>query len=1166
MAIAVLQTVVMAASRHPPVMPLTGRFWRFFVPVLCWAISLAPAGHAAAGVIGRISVAADGGQANAGSTATAMSADGLRIVFVSQADNLVAGDTNNAADVFLRDRVTGTTTRVSVAADGGQADGSSTLATISANGRFVLFASSATNLTTAAPVPFRSGLYLRDLQANTTVPAAVLADGSVAPPTDVLMAVSNDGRYVGFTSDGRIADRDTDNDGRCDTNCDVNTYTDALVFDRQAGTYVRASVATNGQQADFHCRFEDMTPDGRLVVFSSEADNLVANDTNNARDVFLRDLAAGTTILVSRTPAGRPGNGASGSAAISADGRFIAFSSDADDLVAGDTNGRTDVFVFDRRTGRVFRVSLAQDGSEAANGISYAPDISADGRFISFVSNADNLAPLDPTVSRRAQVYVHDRITGLTTRASESAAGSPGDFSSGVPSYPPVPPAISANGQVVVFYSMADNLVPNDTNGQPDIFIGANSRIDLVQAVAARLRPDDGQPGFALVAGKDLVVRVRAVIEPDAGPVPVQGTLCVDHPVASCPPGNRFTAAGTLYPGGRVFTDAERRQAADTVDFSVTGAAANTLLTPGNHTFAVRIEAAGSGTLPAGAITGQVAGNFRESQPLEIFIYPVQLTDSNNNRVLPRAAMLPRAADFIRSAYPVDEEKVANTVRPALPFAGLPIAQTGNAGTDAGTLAAAHLQLTRAVARRFLLDRLLLRPLAQLGKAPAANTFAAGVVANLVNGSNAIGTPGDTGLMGFTYPSIKGVVITLDREAKSASPAPLIGSTIAHEMGHQLGLGDEYCFDGDDDDTLETPCRVDKNIYLAANPPPQSREEGNEVGAYVLETMGAFDTRAFVAGRRAVFGPPGTPILSFMGAGNDTNTWVTQTEYEFLYPRLTTAPPLAAKPRTIVALTGVLGADDTVELDPPVITSSAAPLAPAPASGEYSVDFLDGSGGIIASRPLDIDFSLEYLGESGSGRRPTDAVPLAVAAELPAGTATIAISHNGTILGQVVRSANPPGVRIRGIRVTPDTVTVTWSASDPDPDPLTFSVFLVSGDGGIRYPLAYDLTATSFAFARSALATMPPGSLVEVQANDGFHTASDQRRLTSIPGDLDGDGTVGLADGVLGLRLLAGLDTPAGGPPPALADTNGNGVLDSGEVAWILRHTAGAGRAGVGSR
>jgi Tol biopolymer transport system component len=203
-----------------------------------------------------------------------------------------------------------------------------------------------------------------------------------------------------------------------------------------------------------------LSGDGRFAVFESYANNLVADDTNSAYDVFVRDLTRDTTIRVSVDSSGVQGNGHSSRATISADGRYVAFSSTASNLVAGDTNAKADVFLHDLKQGSTVRVSVDSDGLQS-NGNSLDSALSADGSVIVFTSGASNLYPLDGNDTW--DVYRHDRISGATTLVSKTTGGTSGNGDSGSP-------AISANGEVVVFCSDASDLIPGDTNAQSDIF------------------------------------------------------------------------------------------------------------------------------------------------------------------------------------------------------------------------------------------------------------------------------------------------------------------------------------------------------------------------------------------------------------------------------------------------------------------------------------------------------------------------------------------------------------------------------------------------------------------------------------------------------------------------------------------------------------------------
>src|SRR5438132_985845 len=223
----------------------------------------------------------------------------------------------------------------------------------------------------------------RSAGAQTTVRVSVASDGTEGNDVSLGSALSADGRFVAF--DSAATDLVAG---------DTNGASDVFVHDRQTGTTERVSVASDGAQGnDSSSRGSPaLSADGRFVAFDSDATNLVAGDTNGTTDVFVHDRQTGTTERVSvASGGGTQGNGKSGGffafPALSADGRFVAFQSDATNLVAGDTNGTTDVFVHDRQTGTTERVSVASAGSQG-NGSSAGPVLSADGRFVAFHDTA----------------------------------------------------------------------------------------------------------------------------------------------------------------------------------------------------------------------------------------------------------------------------------------------------------------------------------------------------------------------------------------------------------------------------------------------------------------------------------------------------------------------------------------------------------------------------------------------------------------------------------------------------------------------------------------------------------------------------------------------------------------------------------------------------------
>jgi len=394
-----------------------------------------------------------------------ISADGRFVAFVSKASNLVAGDTNGTADVFVRDLLPpGTTTLVSVsgtASGNGPGNGPSVSPVISADGRFVAFESDASNLV-AGDTNGNRDVFVRDLWMGTTTLVSVNSEDTPGSGNgrSVSPVISADGRFVAFQSlaNDLVATEDT------------NDTFDVFVRDLQAvpPTTTLVSVTSAGASGDNLSRSPVISADGRFVAFVSFASDLVAGDTNGKFDVFVRDLqaeTAGATTLVSVKSDGIQGNGNSSSPVISADGRFVAFQSFATNLVAGDTNGTADVFVRDLQAvpPTTTLVSVNSGGDATGNRRSDSSDISADGRFVAFRSFASNMA--SPDTDLNADVFVRDLQTGTTSLISVNSLGT---GSGGGSSEAPV---ISADGRVVGFRSFASNLVVTDNNGAPDVFV-----------------------------------------------------------------------------------------------------------------------------------------------------------------------------------------------------------------------------------------------------------------------------------------------------------------------------------------------------------------------------------------------------------------------------------------------------------------------------------------------------------------------------------------------------------------------------------------------------------------------------------------------------------------------------------------------------------------------
>jgi Tol biopolymer transport system component len=344
------------------------------------------------------SVASDGTQGNGWSIRTAISADGRFIAFDSEASNLVEGDTNGAGDVFVHDRQTRETTRISVASDGTEGNNHSWWPSISGDGRFVAFQSLASNLV-AGVTNGVFDVFVHDRQSGETIRVSVAKNGEEGNSFSVWPSISEDGGFVSFYS---LADNLVEGD--------TNGVRDVFVRDIQSGETTRVSVSSAGTEADGDSFYSSISAGGRYVTFESMASNLVPGYEWKARDVYVHDRLTGETSLVSVTREGLKGNGESTSPSISADGRYVVFDSRASNLVDADTNEVGDVFLYDRDNGEIKRVSVSSEGVEG-NGNSYFPSISADGRAVVFQSNSSNLVPGDN--NEVIDIFVYEREADL---------------------------------------------------------------------------------------------------------------------------------------------------------------------------------------------------------------------------------------------------------------------------------------------------------------------------------------------------------------------------------------------------------------------------------------------------------------------------------------------------------------------------------------------------------------------------------------------------------------------------------------------------------------------------------------------------------------------------------------------------------------------------------
>lgn len=443
------------------------------------------------------------------SDSPSLTADGSAVAFASMAGNLVAGfvDGNGpaGADIFMRDLTHKTTTLVSVNSDAtASGNGGASNPVITPDGRYVAFVSSASDLV-ATDTNNATDVFVRDLSLRTTTLVSVNGAGtdSGSGHSSALSspAITPDGRYVAFAS---LASDLVPND--------TNGTQDIFVRDLVAGTTTLVSVNSAGTGSGNAASLSTpaISADGRFVAFASNASDLVPQDTNGTTDVFVRDMVAGTTTLVSVNGAGTDsGNGDSGflSLVLTPNGRFVAFESNASDLVPADNNSATDVFVRDLTTQATVVVSVNALGTDTGNDISFFPALSPDGRYVGFTSNASDLVANDSNGT--TDVFLRDLLLGTTRLASANRlANESGNGTSNAPVN------LSSDGQFVAFASAANDLVANDQNHAVDVFgVGLTLTVRDFAVLRWPAPPPTAHPDIRVVADHSTSIR---------------GTVCAD--------------------------------------------------------------------------------------------------------------------------------------------------------------------------------------------------------------------------------------------------------------------------------------------------------------------------------------------------------------------------------------------------------------------------------------------------------------------------------------------------------------------------------------------------------------------------------------------------------------------------------------------------------------
>jgi Tol biopolymer transport system component len=394
---------------------------------------------------------------NGASGEPATSETGQFVAFRSSATNLDSDRCDNGVNhIFVSDRNTGTIRCISLNSNGREGDQDSVAPSISADGQFIAFTSTAANLADDKCDNGFSHIYVRDRTTGTTRCVSVNSNGHEGNQHSHAPSISADGTLIAFDSSAT---------NLADNKCD-NGFNHVFVHDLTAGTTECVSVRSDGDEGNGDSFDPSISGDGRVVVFQSRATNLAARCDNGNSHIYMRNLVTGDTTCISVNNDGDQSNGNSALARISGDGRFVAFQSDPTNFTARCSNGLTHIFVRDTVEDRTTCASIDDRGNQGNND-SVQPSISSDGRFVAFSSAASNLTGNRCTAGN-LQVFVRDRADEKTKCASVGPKNVEGNSES-------INPSISANGALVTFESDSNNLVKKDTNGLRDVFGNGNS-------------------------------------------------------------------------------------------------------------------------------------------------------------------------------------------------------------------------------------------------------------------------------------------------------------------------------------------------------------------------------------------------------------------------------------------------------------------------------------------------------------------------------------------------------------------------------------------------------------------------------------------------------------------------------------------------------------------
>ena len=975
------------------------------------------------GVNFRVSVSSFGVEANNMSGRPSISPDGRYVAFQSWASNLVNGDNNGFPDVFLHDRVTGITLRASLADDESQGNMDSYYSAVSANGRYVAFASYASNLV-VGDTNNKPDIFLRDVVLGVTTLLSKSTTGGAANGDSSNPSISDDGCRVVFESKAsNLVTGDTQMCGA--VNCQ-----DIFVWDCQTNQVSRVSLTSSGTQLNNYSYNPAISANGSYVAFDSNATNgpgcnTIAGDYN----VFRRDLQANTLACASMNIINYP-SGNSTNPSISSDGRYVAFESIAA-LVAGDTNGFSDTYIRDFQA-PASTVWVSQGYSALSNGASSEASISDNGLTVAFLSNASNLIIGD--TNSAMDVFLRNLAGNQTYRISLSYSGQ--QVASGAGYFQD--PINTFDGRYVAFSSFSPNHVLNDTNSTYDIFVRDQQAQDLDLRILS-IEPIQVIEGFNLVKDKATAIKME---------VQHVGTVPANEVSISLEANNQTFNLFYVEEMSNLHSTTDALLS-DNVGYPLnfaSGTITKTVyfiddgLTPTSATYQV------TGTVDSkGVFAEYLEGNnmdvsarkdvldtiwsFASSRDLSIIFYKM---DWGNTPESTFYDFYTNSNDFLAGVYPIAEENYT----PSQGAVELQFIHRPGGYSD--------LELNWEMHKNSVILTLV---------HPFTDHFV-GVV-----------PPGWFFVNSFVHPYALGMVpkygvnFTIVESLENHRP-PTKYSNLAHEIGHLNGL----------DLSVE-------EYHLPDN------EEGNPAAEGI-----------FVSKLIPINFKFNRAYYCFMGSTNQPGYWVDSEDYQQLFDQTYVTPIVAPGDRLNSIAPAILAVGEfditgTVKLDDWYYLPEAE-LTPLP-DGPYAFVYKDGGGTILAQQPFSVTFGLTDGGTS-------DIAPFAIKIPYVGGTKTIEVQHNTTKLAQKTVSDHTPSISLtapNGGEVLRGITQVQWSGSDLDGDELHYAL-LFSLDGGENWePIAADLDGSSYSWDTNS---QPAGDdfMLRVIVTDGFNTSQDTSQST----------------------------------------------------------------------